>query len=564
VAADRADAGRAPRPGEARAGDAAASPTAASRRDRLVLLAIGVVVALQLVPLARLRYLPTQDGPSHQALAYAMRVYDQPAGAPLRQYLVRNREALPNWFVFFLQADLLRFLSTAAAERVLLAAYAILLPLGLRTAVRAVSPGAGFLAALGLPFTYSYMATMGFLNFCWSLAAFLFALGFFLRRRARFVPRHLLPATLLVLWVYFCHPVTLVMLLAAVGVVGLWDTVDALRAGGEHAHGWWRAVHDRLVLPLLPFVPALVLLGLFVGERLHRRTSGLPLLSRAKQLVGLYTLVSLDRRTIAVALGTALLIGVLALLALRQRARNGRSPHDALLAVALVYALVCFVAPSELAGGAFLVHRLELFPPLVLIVWLAAAGFSSRARTATVAIAAALALVQLALISARWSLLAGYVEEAVAVAERVPDDATLLPLSFAHGGPQDGELAFRVWPFVHLAGYVAGHRPVVDLGLYEAMEDYFPLRFRPELDPYRHLAPRPEAMEAVPPVVDIAGFERRGGRVDYVLLWQPGAADPADPRTEDLYRQLASGYRRALVSARGNAELWQRRSVPVG
>src|SRR6185503_13283426 len=133
---------------------------------RLELLVLALVIAAQLLPLVLLPYVPTQDGPSHQALAYALRVYDRPEGAPLRQYLVPNDEALPNWFVFFLQARVLAFVSVAAAEKILIAAYVVLLPLGLRYALRSIEPSAGFLAALGLPFTFNFLFGMGFLNFC--------------------------------------------------------------------------------------------------------------------------------------------------------------------------------------------------------------------------------------------------------------------------------------------------------------------------------------------------------------------------------------------------------------
>jgi len=126
-------------------------------------------------------------------------------------------------------------------------------------------------------------------------------------------------------------------------------------------------------------------------------------------------------------------------------------------------------------------------------------------------------------------------------------------------GSERRQLAFRLWPFVHALGYVAGRRPVVDLGLYEAGEDYFPLRYRPEIDPYRHLSIGPVGVEEVPPRVDIPGYERRGGRVDYVLLWQPRAASGEHPLARELYRQLHDGFERVEVSSAGNAELWAHR-----
>ena len=549
-----------------------------TRWARLEWFILAVVIAAQLLPLLLLPYVPTQDGPSHQALAYALRVYDRPEGAPLREYLVPNDEALPNWFVFFLQARVLAFVSVAAAEKILIAAYVVLLPLGLRYASRAVDPRAGFLAVLGLPFTYNFLFGMGFLNFCWSLAAFCFAFGFYLQRRERFRWRDALPLALFAGWVYVCHPVTLVMLLVAVGTFGAGQVLVGIReraggvdgAAGGAAAAWWRAVRERLLVPLVSFVPVLVLLIAFVGRRLDRPTARLGFVVKAKQLFALYSLVSFDRRILIVSCGLAALLAALAGVLLWKRWREGAlrpRGDDALLAVAAVFTLVYFVAPSDLAGGGFVNHRLALFPPLALMLWLATGAWATRSRWATQAAAVMLTTAMLALLWTRWADIDRYLDEYVAVAERVEDGSTVLPLAFAPAGievPSGGSahhVAFRVWPFVHALGYVAARRPIVDLGLYEAAEDYFPLRFRPDLDPYRHLSIGLLGMEEVPPRVDIPRYERQGGRVDYVLLWQPQALENREPATERLYRDLEERFSRVHVSAHGNGELWRRKTA---
>lgn len=544
---------------------AAELPRRVARNEvRLEWLLLGIVIAAQLLPLVLLPYVPTQDGPSHQALAYALRIYDRPEGAPLRQYLERNSEALPNWFVFFLQSKVLAFVSVAAAEKILIAAYVVLLPLGLHYALRAVDRDAGFLAALGLPVTYNFLFGMGFLNFCWSLAAFLWAFGFYLRRRDRFRARDVAPMALLAAWVYFCHPLALVMLLIAVGTVSVLLVLVEQRASS--AVRWWSLARDRLVLPLVSFLPVLVLLVAFVGRRLERRTSQLSFVVKAKQLFALYSLVSFDRRILIVSCGLAALIGVLAAALLWRRHREGTlrpRANDALLAVAAIFTLVYFAAPSELAGGGFVNHRLALFPPLALLLWLGSVTWSSRWRSAAQAIAVALAIGMLILLWTRWSRIDRDLDEYVAAAEHIESGRTVLPLSFAHAGCEmagAGEcrpLAFRLWPFVHALGYVAARRPIVDLGLYEAGEDYFPLRYRPNVDPYRHLSIGPVGVEEVPPRVDLAGYERSGGRIDYVVIWQPQAAPRENPLTRELYRELTDSFARVDVSEGANAELWR-------
>ena len=45
-----------------------------------------------------------------------------------------------------------------------------------------------------------------------------------------------------------------------------------------------------------------------------------------------------------------------------------------------------------------------------------------------------------------------------------------------------------VVPFLYASGYVTAQRNAVDLCNYEANTGYFPVGFRPELNPYTHLA----------------------------------------------------------------------------
>src|SRR6185503_2746036 len=304
-------------------------------------------------------------------------------------------------------------------------------------------------------------------------------------------------------------------------------------------------------------------------------SSRLPLAVNLKHLLGLYSLVSFDRRLLAFTLGLASLLGVLVWLHVLARRRDravSPRPEDGLLVTALLFAVVYFAAPSELAGGGFVNHRLGLFPPLALLLWLGSGRWTRRVRVGAQLAGALLAIGMLATLWARWWRVDRQLDEYVAVAERIEDGRTVLPLALAPHGIErtaDGrsrELAFRVSPFIHAMGYVAGRRPIVDLGLYEACEDYFPLRFRPDLDPYRHLSTGPIGIEIVPPRLDIAGYERHGGRVDYVLLWQPQAMPRDLPTGRDLYRQLDSGFDRVHVSSRGNAELWRRKlpSQPGG
>ena len=505
------------------------------------------LIVLHLLPIWMLPFAPTQDGPAHLSMAHALRQYGEPEGLYLREYFVRNEEAIPNRFVFFLLADVLRFLSLPVAEKVLLSAYVILLPLAARYALRAVRPGAGFLAFLSFPFVYNFLLNMGFYNFCFSLAAFLFSLGFWLRHRGRLGIGRTAVLALLILWTWFCHPVTLAVLVGTLLTLATWRTLRLRSLGG-------------LLPPLAASAPAMVLLVSFLQDRIGGKVSDMAMEAKARQLAGLYSLVSLDPRLLAFSAALSLLLGLLTVAALSRRFRHPRRyrllPGDGLLFACLFLVGIYFAAPNEMGQGGFVTHRLNLFPFLVLILWLGTFSFPEALRTAIRSAGAGISLGFLAAIFSIWAGLGAYLSDILTATPHLKPRSTLLTLSFSNAGEdEDGsgdDLTFRTWPFVHAGSHLAARVPLVDLALYEAHEDYFPLTYRPERDPYLHLVRDPLDLEAQPPRVDL---RRYPGRIDYVLLVWP-AADQR--RAADVRRQLGE-YERVHVSPEGLAELYRDR-----
>lgn len=524
-----------------------ASVTAPPRRLSGESLLFILLLVLHLALLWAFPFIPTQDGPGHQAVAFILRQYDHPEAGLLRQYYLPNGEALPNWFIFFLMSRVLSFVSVPLAEKILLTAYVLLLPLSVRYTLKAIDRRATFLSVLSFPFLYNFLFQMGFFNFCFSLAAFFFSLGFWLRNQERMTPARIAILALLILWVYFCHPVTLVMAVVALLTLAVWRT---LKTGS----GRW------LLGPLLACLPALVLMISFVGRRAGATVSMLPLWAKVKHLAGLYSLASVSRWTILLAAALALLFFVVALVCLRTRRWRPFELEDGLLWVALIFALIFFAAPSELAGGGFINHRLNLFPFLALILWFGTCEHPAWRRRAIQIAATGIALGFLGVFSWMYARINADLTEIAAAGEHVEADHTLLFLSFAHRGEQlEGRpLIFRTEPYVHASGYIAARKRLVDLSLYEASENYFPIYFEPRLDPFRHLAAVRLGIETEPPRIDLLGYPKRtGGRVDYVLIWGLREDRRREPAVRETLRQLATGYKEIWRSEDGRVALYR-------
>jgi hypothetical protein len=489
-------------------------------------LVLALVIVVQLLPIWLLPYFPSQDGPVHMTIARVLRDYPRPEAQVLREYYQLNGEAVPNRFIYFVLADVLRFVSVPAAEKILLSAYVILLPLAVRYAVAGVAAENAFLAVLALPFTFNFLLNMGFYNFSVSLVAFFFALGWWLRHRERFGPRAALVFGGLSIWVYFCHVVSLVALLAAVGVAAI--TKRDLRGAA------WLA---------LAGLPAAALTLSYAGEMGGYR-GWLPFGDRLWRLATLNALVSVDSR---IDLLAAFLAVALAGVAFRLLAQKRQESGLGFAVVALL--VLTLAAPQAVGVGNFITDRLVLLPYMVLIPWLAGFEHSSRSRLGLEILGAGVALGMLGLLVPRWQEANQYLAEMAPALELVEPGSTYLPLAFSWEGeaPEGGPVVHRIFPFLHAGDHVSARQAVANLNLFAAGTGAFPIRYRPERDPYTHLRTR-------------NGWVLSGD-VDYVLVWWPRIREPKLLETGRLLVELEAGYDRIYTSPRDLVRLYRRKGT---
>ncbi|HKV06503.1 MAG TPA: hypothetical protein VJ725_00095 [Thermoanaerobaculia bacterium] len=519
-----------------------------------------VLVLLHLVPLWAFPYFPSQDGPGHQAVAHILREYDQPGEGLLREYYLLNRGFIPNWFIFFLLEKGLAFVTVPVAEKVLLSLYVILLPVSARFALRAVDPRGSPLAFLAFPFVYNHLFHLGFYNFCFSLAVFFFTVGFWWKRQDRWGPGPVAGLALLLLWAYFCHPVSLGMTLVAIFTLAGWRMLLEMRGkAGPFVVG--DGLRTWIVGPFFASLPALLLLSFFLDHHLGRPVQDLPFVVKAWHLVSLNSLVSLDRRSLFVSISLAALLGLAAMWLLARRRRA--ACEDGLLLAAVVSAVLFLVVPDGMGGGGRVSERLGLYPFFLLILWFVACKIPPAGRRWLAIGGAAVSLVLLALFWPRYAALDDQLDEYMTAADHIEPGHTLLTLCYApKGRGADGrDLAYRFKPFLHAQGRIAAKRGAVDLALYEASEDYFPIYFRPSLNPYERIGIA-GGLELEPPQAEFLTYpERTGGRVDYVLLWGLGDEDRGEPAVRSVLREVAAGYEPVYTSPRELVRLYRRREA---
>ena len=196
--------------------------------------------------------LPLTDGPSHVYNASLLARY---ASDPLGfvPVIVRlNASIPPNLAAHGFMALLIgAHLSPLTAERLLLAGYAVLLPVSVRYALRGVSARTAGIEFLALPVVFNSHVHWGFFNFLAGLIGFLCAFGFWLRLRGRPpLLRSALAMTAVLTGVYVCHPVPLVEFWIAAAALVAFDAARRLHS----------AASDARLLVMVSIVPLVLLL----------------------------------------------------------------------------------------------------------------------------------------------------------------------------------------------------------------------------------------------------------------------------------------------------------------
>jgi len=542
-----------------REGAATAQAAEGAWRERWV---FGTFLVLQLVPLWAFAFVPTQDGPAH--LENAAILLRRSTVAVIGQFYVPNPRLVLNWLGHGVLVPLLALFPPALAEKLALSGYVLALPLAFRRVLTPHARAKGFALCI-FPFLFGYTFYMGFTGFCWSLVLFFIALWIWSRSRGRLGPARVAGLGLVSIVVAVGHPVTLVALIVTLGSLSFGRAlVDYARARGAGRRARLLRLHTRLWASLaVSLLPAIALVIAFsAGGAEGYALQWLPL---GRRLSGLAVLLSLVAVTpadlwVSAALAASILVAAGATAWARRHAASGSWEW---LFAAGVMLFVALVAPDRFGRGWGMTLRLQFFPFALALIWL---GLGRPLPVLARILPAACALAALALLGLRLpahARLSRALEEYTSVAPYVPRGSVLLPLQLTLGRDlgRDGLFPLNFSPLLHAAGYVAASRDSVDLANYEANTGLFPVRYRPERNPYSRLA-RGGGFEGEGslPCADLAAGSELG--IDHVIIWGPLQDALVDPCVRDWARELASAYDLVYVSQpRHFAELWRRKPL---
>jgi hypothetical protein len=438
-----------------------------------------LAVVLLLTPVFVFHYFPSVDGPAHVLNASLLNRLLFHPDAQLQAWYRWNPVVVPNWLDHLLLMALLPFLSGPLAERVVIAVYAVTFVFAFRYALRGVARDTQGLEFLALPLVFNMHVYWGFYNFCLSLAVFLVILGFLLRTDGDWTMLRTGILAALALVLYISH-----------GLMFLFGLMTALLYSVLRHRFNPRAAVGSAVHVSGAFLPGLALFLYYYFFRVLRAetVTEWPSLRYATSLVvTLSPMVAFSRtERFLSALYALMLYGLVALRLWQLRSRWDRPE---LLLIGLAGVASVFVLPVTASGGTMTTPRLVYFPVFLLVMWLAAvpmpSGWTLVAATMSFMIAGGLQL-------ARWPAYRAYDREIGQLQASLKKQVRPGGLYLEYPGDTLGPFTTggRIsQPDVSPSAlcYLGVSTKAFILSNYEGDMDHFPLLFRSNRNPYRHL-----------------------------------------------------------------------------
>ncbi len=503
------------------------------------LAVFGLLIALECVPFWMFQFFPSQDGPSHLYNAAVVANYGKEA--VYQSYYSLHLPLAGNVAPQALLVGLLKLkVPPYLAEKLLMTAYAAMLPLCLWYLLDHVSSHANVFSLFGVLLIPNFFLHMGFWNFCISIPLMLFALGYYLRRRDAWSFPSIVTLALLGAIVYITHMVAWGVFAIAVAVCEVANRLSVAAAFDTTILTRWRHLIPLRSVVLSTLIPPGVstLVYALTTHRSQLETLSVPesFQERAWTVYSLSFLHTLSASDLAVTKITAALFGLIGIAVLIFRFRWARhlGPTDVFVVLSAICASLALLGPDAVGDGSYIPMRVALFGWLFLIMWFAVQQWPAwmiRVLWSVIPIMLAGSLLARLPDYRRWD---SVLKEFRSLGGQIRPGATVLSLNTQRTGGSIDPLFHAVDLFVP--------RPFIDLRNYEASTDHFLTCFRRDHSPYDALGNLAE-LNHIPAVFDIARYEKQAlGRVDYVLLYALPRLAQGTGEADQYYEAQLRGY----------------------
>lgn len=485
-----------------------------------------VLALMPLIPVWSFGHFPSADGPdllqnAHILLSYARE------GVLQRLYAV-NGGVATNWTLHIITAALMSVFQGAIVEKILVSAYMIGMSIALRKLATTINSKSAFLSWLALPLVQNRFLHLGFYSFCFGLVFSVLFLSLWIRKAADLDRKSVLVLAALSTLTFLFHPFTFVM--AAVLILLMLGWLFILHRYRPCADQTGPAVTIKSLLGTLVCIMPGGLLTLFFCSHQSSQSQAphKPITILGQLFGGWMTSFSDNEMALGLAFSAVLIILIpyLCVRALKERKLHW---FDGFLILTGFSLALAFFAPQGIGGGEGINERVVIYVFICLLSWIAGFEHHKLIKLAMQCCAAFLVLAGVSAEYRTYGELNSYLSEYLSVQARIQPGAIILPLCLSKSQRPDGKnISVLTDIFVHPAGYIATDRHAICLVNHEANTRYFPLMYRPQMNPYRLLGhsvlvddPFDQGtLEKQPPAVDIPNYERLTGcKINCILVW---------------------------------------------
>jgi len=506
------------------------------------------VILVHLFPLFSARYFVTVDGPAHLYNANLIKNIFLGHGDIIKQYFHLNPNPEPNWIGHLMQAILLVFVPAYLAEKILLIAYVVLLPVSFRLVGSTVNHEGRWASYLIFPFIYNLPLCFGFYNFSLGLPVFFF--GIYVWNTSAFTEKKAALFFMLVVIAYFSHLYTCLFLI----MIAFFRFVQEWFSAGNSMKLFLQQHRTRIAALLFSGLPVMVMTLLFIYNKgltgYNGKMMQMPiteLLTYIKVTRPLICWIYEPEKDVAIWMSRGLLAMLIVIVYNRfRKVKHGLlNRNDFWLACSLGFLVLFFLVPDTMFSGGFISIRMLLYFYLVLLLWIGCQEMPKPLMVCFIVLSLAVSLKLMRMHVEVTKGLSGDAAELAEVADHVEENSNLLPLNYSEN-----------WLHLNLSNYAGAVKKIIVMDNYEAHYPQFPLRWNEHAMPYELLG---NFASSKRPCLHLDPYEKVSGiKINYILRWQ--APEQLDDSCSLITGSLISKqFELSFVSSRGNAKLYRRK-----
>jgi hypothetical protein len=523
------------------------------QEHKLINLLLGLGIGICLFQIWYPPYFLTGDNPSHLNNTFALNDLVKNGSASFfSSYFTINSSANANWFSHMFIAILLNITTPALAEKILFTSYLILFSTGLYKLMKFHNPVSNFSFLTLFFVAFNILLIKGFVNFIFSVAFIPWVILFYLL----FIQdKSILKGAVCIIassLLFILHPVS--YLIALVAILSL--TIFYML---EYSSINFYTLTRRASLVFAMNIP-FVLLSIYFNES-HNTTpftlcvnwKSIPILFLQGSAFNCY---SANEKWICF-LTAVILVSVLCYELFKVlKNKSFRETRLGYIMTLFVVMLIYVFVPAFYVEH--LEIRLQLIGFLFIVLFISTSTLNLKIQQY---LNVFLFLLFILLSIVRFPIIiqqSDAIVEMMEVNKYIQPNKTLLSICFNKKGTKvSGENINEInGSFIHAANYLGATKYIFMLDNYEANTTWFPLKFKPHINPYLC---ENFTIEAEPPFVDIAKYEQQSNiNIDYILISFMNI-NGTQQKIKKMLNDISINYNLIYTSSKNRNKLYQRR-----